>query len=169
VKKIIILTIAFILSMSFFGCSATTVTNLQSHSNISIYKSKEYNISLSYNKDWKQNEEYMNRFEGQDGFFQISAFNGELWEIDEVANHIAAHKLKPYGSNPQISQLSIHGQEARLIMPSGDQPEGFAKQAELIIKYPKSVRIDGNSYSYFILYADKNNIEKIASTIKFIS
>ncbi|QHQ63153.1 hypothetical protein Ana3638_22215 [Anaerocolumna sedimenticola] len=62
----------------------------------------------------------------------------------------------------------IDGQEAGLIIPSEDQVKEFNNQAEVIIKYPKVLKNNGNQYYFFIMYADKNNIQSIAKTIKFI-
>ena len=167
-KKTILLFIGFVFCICLWGCSAKTVSSLQSNNDDNIYENKQYDISLSYNKDWKPNNQYDNRYEGKDGFFQISAYDGGNSTIDEVADDEAAHKLKPYGSNPLISEFTIQGQDARLIMPSDDQGEEYKNQAEIIVKYPKNIEINGKPYSFLLLYADKNNIEKIGKTIKFI-
>lgn len=141
---------------------------MNQNNKLSKYINKEYQITLDYDKDWTQNTGYSNKFEGKNGFFQINAFNGQDWSIDEVAKHNASHKLLPYGSNPQISKLMIQGHEARLIIPSEDQAKEMNNQAEIIIKYPKEVEINGDRYYYFILYADKNHIQTIAKTLRFL-
>ncbi|MGC7870617.1 hypothetical protein ACPUYX_03685 [Desulfosporosinus sp. SYSU MS00001] len=76
------------------------------------------------------------RYEGNDGFFQISALDGEKWTIDQVAENDANHKLMPYGTAPSITKLKIQGQEARLITPSNDQPKEEKGDVKLIIKFP---------------------------------
>ena len=40
-------------------------------------------------------------------------------------------------------------------------------QAELIINYPRAFPINNINYTLFVLYADKDHVEKIASTLKF--
>lgn len=40
------------------------------------YESSQYRITLRYEKEWKQNCDYSNRFDGEDVFFQITAFDG---------------------------------------------------------------------------------------------
>lgn len=149
--------------------AAACITKASMRSGGKVYKNKEYNVSLKYNKDWKANNKNINRYEGEDGFFQISAYNGQNLGIDEVADNEANHKLKPYGSKPQISKLVVQGQEARLIMPSEDQPAEENNAAEVIIKYPKGIKISGDMYFYLIVNADKGNINKIINTIKFIN
>ena len=169
IKKIILLIIGLIIVGGLWGYYSRIVTESEQDSNLSIYVNDEYGISLSYNKDWERNDQYDNRYEGKDGFFQFTAFNGQSMDIDEVANHEATHKLEPYGSNPQISELIIQDQEARLIMPSKDQAKEMNNQVEVIIKYPKEVTISGEIYYYFILWTGKEHIQEIVKTIEFIS
>jgi len=136
------------------------------------YYNEGYHVSLKYPPDWMKNSKYMDRYEGREGFFSVSAIAGGIYlkplPIDEVANFSANHKLKPYGSNPQITSLKIRGQEARLITASSDQPESMNGQSELIVKHPGPVIINDDIYHYFILVADKRHIMDIAKTIKFI-
>ena len=132
------------------------------------YISEDYKISFKYPSSWKLNPNYIERYEGKDGFFQVGAINGENMSIDEVAKNDAFHKLQPYGSEPEIINRTIDGQEARLILPSADQPEEMKNQAGLIIKYPKAIKIDGSQYRYFILWADKTHIDQISNTLTFL-
>jgi len=132
------------------------------------YISEDYKISFKYPYSWKLNPNYIERYEGKDGFFQVGAINGENMSIDEVAKNDAFHKLQPYGSEPEIINRTIDGQEARLILPSADQPEEMKNQAGLIIKYPKAIKIDGSQYRYFILWADKTHIDQISNTLTFL-
>ena len=135
--------------------------------NLATYVNREYHIYLKYCSDWKQNYNYSDRFEGKDGFFQINALDSQGRDIDAVAKQEASHELEPYGSNPQIFNLIIQGQEARLIIPSSDQIEEMNHQAEVIVRYPTPIEIDGGRYNYFLLYADKEHIQDIAKTIRF--
>ncbi|RCX16613.1 hypothetical protein DFR58_110110 [Anaerobacterium chartisolvens] len=131
------------------------------------YSNTDYHVSLKYPSDWELNPKYTVRYEDKDGFFQISAINGEGLSIDKVTELDTLHKLQPYGSNPQIKELTIQGQEARLILPSTDQPKEMQNQAGLIVKYPTAVKIDNTTYFYFVLWADKAHIEQISKTISF--
>lgn len=168
-KRILSNTLALLSVLYLLLFFFTTKQDTKQDNDYSTYENIEHNVTLEYCKDWKQNFDYYNRFEGKEGFFQITAFDGLGWSIDEVANYEAAHKLLPYGSNPEISKLSLDGMEARLIMPSNDQAKEMNNQAEIIIKYPITIEINGSTFSYFILYANSNHILKIAKTVKFIS
>jgi len=134
----------------------------------SVYSSKIYKISLKHPSHWKSNSKYSNRFDGTDGFFQISASSGKDLSIDDIVKFDVTHLSKPYGSNPMIKNLKIQGIEARLILPSSDQIEEMTNQAALIIRYPKPVIINDITYSYLVLWADKDHIVEISKTIKFI-
>lgn len=147
-------------------CAAVIAFVAKPHA-IATYVSEDYKISLKYPSNWRLNPDYFERYEGEDGFFQVGAINGENMSIDEVVKIDAFHKLNPYGSNPQIINRTIDGQEARLILPSDDQAEEMKKQAGLIVKYPKAVKIGDSVYYYLILWADKSHIEQIGNTLTF--
>lgn len=134
-----------------------------------LYVSNKYHVSLKYPSNWSVKQNYNERYEGEDGFFQLGAISGGNASIDEVAENDAFHELYPYGTNPQIIKLTIKGLEGRLILPSGDQPEDMQKQAGLIVKYPKAVKIGGSTYHYLILWADKAHIEQIGETLTFLN
>ncbi|MCF7754145.1 hypothetical protein KQ941_06815 [Paenibacillus xylanexedens] len=129
-----------------------------------LYLNQVYKISFYYPRSWhKVTEE---RFEGADGFFQISAISSEEG-IHEVCRAEAFHMLKPYGANPRIFPAVIQAQEACFIFPSEDQPVEMRNQAALIVKYPAPVVIQGNTYSYFILWADQNHLISLGKTLTF--
>ena len=132
------------------------------------YTSEDYKISLRYPSGWKPNPYYIERYEGTGGFFQVGAIDGAGLTIDEVAENEAFHRLSPYGTKPQILSRTVDGQEARLILPSVDQPEDMRNQAGLIVRYPQAVQINGSMYHYLILWADKAHIEKIGNTLAFL-
>ncbi len=162
-----------VLGLFLIGCiwkfSAGTIFTSTQNDNLSTYVNHEYGISLQYEREWKLNPNYSHRYDGDDGFFQINAFDGKDMDIDKVAEFQVSHKLKPFGNNPSIIKLTIQGQEARLILPSQDQVKDFENQAEVIVTYPKAIEINESFYYYFILYADKDHIQTIAKTIEFIA
>lgn len=138
---------------------------------LSAYTSKAYHVSLKYPSDWVVNPEYDEKYQGEYGFFRLSAISGKGLSIDEVATTHAFHQLNPYGSDPQIIELRLKGQQAEeksiLINPSVDQGEEWNHQAALIMKYPEAVTIGNDLYYYFILYGDILHLEKIGQTIRF--
>ncbi|MCR4437206.1 MAG: peptidase M56 [Eubacteriales bacterium] len=147
---------------------AAVIAFVANPSESATYISEDYKISLKYPSHWESNPNYIERYEGKDGFFQVGAINGESLSIDEVTKNDAFHKLNPYGSDPKIINRTIDGQEARLILPSADQPEEMRNQAGLIVKYPKAIKINGSLYYYFILWADEAHIEQIGNTLTFL-
>lgn len=133
------------------------------------FSSPAFAVSLQYPADWQpagygSPETGEIRFAGINGFFHINAMDGD--SIDTIAAAEAGHKLQPYGSNPTIETLQIQGQEARLILPSGDQNVGMQNQAALIIRYPVVQTIVW-SPRYFVLWADLPHIRAIAETLSF--
>ncbi|TQR21401.1 LysM peptidoglycan-binding domain-containing protein [Psychrobacillus vulpis] len=129
------------------------------------YTSLVYKVQFQYPAHWEKvtNE----RFEGPDGFFQVSAISSEE-TINEVCHNEAFHQLLPYGSEPRIHKVQIQQQEACIIFPSDDQPSEMREQSALIVKYPKLIQIEGITYNYFILWVDQDHMNKISSTIIFL-
>lgn len=159
------------LVIAVIALGSTGIGMLVKPSGLSTYTSKEYKVSLKYPSDWIMNPEYDEKYQGEDGFFQLSAISGEGVSIDDVANMDAFHQLKPYGSDPQIIELTLEGlkaeEKARLIVPSAVQEEEWNHQAAIIMKYPEAVKIGESSYNYFILWADIKHVEDIGQTVRF--
>ena len=135
------------------------------------YSNLAYAISLQYPADWQLVPGYGSpetgeiRFAAINGFFQIGAMDAA--SIDDVVAAEAGHRLQPYGSQPTIETLQIQGQEARLILPSDDQPASLLYQAAIIVRYPKPVNVIGTPCRYFVLWADWPHIRTIAQTLSF--
>lgn len=129
------------------------------------YTNQIYKVQLNYPSHWKIKTD--ERYEGPDGFFQISAIS-DRENLNEVCHNEAFHQLMPYGSQPRINKTKIQNQEACFIFPSQDQPEEMRMQAALIVKYPKPIQIQGTTYHFFILWADKEHINEISSTLRFL-
>lgn len=111
------------------------------------FSNPKFAISLKYPADWQPIEGYSStelgdtRYGANNGFFQIGAMDAD--SIDLAAASEAEHVLQPYGSHPVIDTLQIKGQDARLINPSDDQPDGLQHQAALIVRYPQPVKRAG--------------------------
>ncbi|WP_282139573.1 LysM peptidoglycan-binding domain-containing protein [Cytobacillus oceanisediminis] len=129
------------------------------------YTNTTYKVTFQYPSNWRKvNEE---RYEGADGFFQISAISaGE--NLDEVCHGEAFHPLLPYGSMPSILKTRIQNQEACYIYPSADQPAEMLNQSALIVRYPTPITIQGETYNYFILWADQPHLKEIALSLIFL-
>jgi TolB protein len=132
---------------------------------IKTYSNTVYKVRFQYPSHWQRvNDE---RYEGEDGFFQIAAIASDQ-SIDVVCQNEAFHQLNPYGTQPSIQHTQIQNQPACFIYPSQDQPVEMRNQAALIIKYPAPVLIDGTEYNYFILWADQNHIREISTSLSFL-
>lgn len=131
------------------------------------YSNYVYKVSLEYPADWQPNLEpdgyNYYKYNGADGFFSLSATTSSGVSINTLANK----QKGQYGASPVISSRSIDGQDARLITPSVSSGASN-DQAELIVQYPKSVVISGQSYNYLIIQADVGHVETIADSIRFI-
>ena len=131
----------------------------------SEYTNPTYKVRFRYPSRWSQVDS--ERYEGIDGFFQIAAISSE-GSLEEVCRNEAFHRLNPYGTRPVISRITAAGKQGCLISPSADQPEEMRNQSAFIIPYPNPVIIAGQSYQYFILWANKQHIRDILNTLVFL-
>jgi hypothetical protein len=104
---------------------------------------------------------------GDDGFLILGAMGSPGDAIEDVAASEAEHRLQPYGARPIIESLEVAGQEARLILPSDDQPAGMDRQALLLVRYPQPVMVLGSPVQFLALYADQDHIRALARTVRF--
>lgn len=157
--------ISFILSINV--CFAAQKKVIQ---NPKLYTNNNLNISLNYPSDWIQNKLYTDRYEGKSGFFQVSALKDSNLSIDKIIEYEVNSITKPYGSTPKTTKFIFPntGTDAALIYPSEDQLPELKGQSAFILKYKKPVIINNTPYTYFILWADKNNMNDIYKTVKFI-
>ncbi|MFS0574674.1 LysM peptidoglycan-binding domain-containing protein [Sporosarcina sp. 179-K 3D1 HS] len=128
------------------------------------YSNELYKVQFQYPADW--NEVREEKYQGPNGFFQISAVSGT--SIDEVCHNEAFHGLLPYGTSPQIMKTKIQGESACFVIPSEDQPIIMEHQAALIVRYPRPVEIGGQLYQFFVLWADRDHIHEFAETLTFL-
>ena len=130
------------------------------------YVSDSLRVSLRYPARWKRTEE--DRFVGEDGFFQLSAAGSGEATLDEVCRNEAFHTLNPYGTKPLVKRTRHRGQDACLILPGIDQPRDMRGQAAFIVQYPQPVTIGEQTYRFLVLWADKQHIQEMAGTIRFL-
>jgi TolB protein len=150
--------------------AGTLITALQWSPSPSVpmkktYSSTVYKVQFQYPSHWVRVTE--ERYEGQDGFFQLSAIS-TADTITEICHNEAFHQLLPYGSEPCIIKAQIQLEEACFIFPSEDQPPEMGGQAALIVRYPKPIQILGSTYNYFILWVDQEHLNEISSTLVFL-
>ncbi|HEY9693448.1 MAG TPA: hypothetical protein V6D15_14660 [Oculatellaceae cyanobacterium] len=139
---------------------------IKSNSNWQTYTSSKYKVNFKYPKNWQPVKGEPERYSGRNGFFLVSA--GDAATPQAMCQSDANHKLRPYGSRPQILSLKVQNQPACLILPSADQPRLEKGAAKLIARYPQPVQLDSGTYRHFALYANKQHIRDITKTVKFI-
>ncbi|SHF71487.1 Dipeptidyl peptidase IV (DPP IV) N-terminal region [Desulfofundulus australicus DSM 11792] len=88
------------------------------------YLNPAYGVYLEFPRRWRPRPGYGDvagiprSYGGDDGFFLVSAMNGEGWTPEEVARHEASHKLKPYGERPRLEKTAVNGREGYFVFPS---------------------------------------------------
>jgi hypothetical protein len=132
------------------------------------YSNRTLNVEIKYPPDWHRIAGFSYRYGGKDGFFQLNAAQGEALKVDQAAKNEANQRQRPYGSNPTITSLKVAGQEARLIMPSADQPKDLNMRAAVVVRMPEPCCIGSQRYTFLVLWADKEHIRTIADTLKFL-
>ena len=139
------------------------------------YRNETFNVRFKYPASWQPNSEapYAGsvpvRYEGEVGFFHVDATGSGGADISAVAQSIASHTLLPYGTSPIISAHSVGDADARLILPSSDQPAEMKDEAALIVRYPAAVNISGTQFDFFVLYAHKDYMPLFMDTLEFLS
>ncbi|TCL70976.1 LysM domain-containing protein [Hydrogenispora ethanolica] len=132
-----------------------------------IYTNRQFGVVLLYPAGWQRVSD--ERYEGSSGFFQVSAAGSGITSLEEMCRNEAFQNLKPYGSNPTVNRTTVDGQEACSILPSSDQPAEMKQQAAVIVRYPRPVEISGQTYNFFVLWADRNHLNGLAATLEFLS
>lgn len=130
------------------------------------FTNEAYGVTFQYPLSWRKvNEE---RYEGDSGFFQVSAISASD-DLEEICRREANQALQPYGSKPVILPSKHSSMKSCIILPSNDQPTDMKHQAAFIVKYPTPIKIKDTTYHYFVLWADKDHIKEISSTVMFYS
>lgn len=131
----------------------------------SKYSNQEYKIGFMYPSRWAK----INclHFEGVDGFFRISTLESDK-SLEDICKSEAFHKLKPYGSRPNIVMTTAAGLNACEVIPSADQPTEMKRQAALIIESPKGLIIKGQTQSHLVLWADLEHLYDIKNSLVII-
>ena len=129
------------------------------------FTSEVYHVQFQFPSHWERVTD--EKYEGPDGFFQISAITGDE-PLSEICYNEAFHQLLPYGSEPRVTQTQIQQQEACFIFPSDDQAPEMGGQAALIVRYPEQIEIEGTTFNFFILWVDQDHLNEISSTLVFV-
>jgi hypothetical protein len=139
----------------------------------------KHNMSVNYDSSWVEPNKTPRYFNDstcmrvdKNGYLELSCSTMGDSPFDEIISNLiyTPSGAQPFGTDPKVTLMKIQNQDARLIMPSQDQPSEFNNRAELVVKYPPGGEINfhGQIYNYAVLISDKNHIQKIAKTLKFL-
>lgn len=136
---------------------------------VARYSNYAYGVNLRYPPEWRPaSGGPYDRYEGVGGFFSISAGGEGDATLDGAVVGEITLPDRPYGVEPYVQPLIIDGQNARLIMPSLDQAPGMNGQALLVVEYPQPMTIGFKTYKFLVFWADRSNIQDLASSLTFI-
>jgi TolB protein len=136
-------------------------------SSANVYVSSDYKVRFEYPHGWQPVEGTEgHRIQGDDGFLEVGAAGDDI-SISSLTGPAGPTAVLPYGSNPTVEDVEAGGERGGLVMPSQDQGSAMQNQAALVVSYPEPIELNGNMYSYFILWADKEHIRDMADTLEF--
>ncbi len=128
-----------------------------------------YGVSLEYPAAWLPTPGYnYDHYNGADGFFALAGVGDDKTLIEALVRGEISAEGNPYGIAAMVTNLTIGGEPARLIMPSADQSPTMKHKAELIVKFPKPMTINRELDYYLVLTADADHIKAITQSLKFI-
>lgn len=133
------------------------------------FESNKYKIKFKYPRSWTKNPRYEDKYEGTSGFFEIGDFTGIGENIDQAVQAEINEENKPYGSNPTVRRFIVDGQPARVIYPSEDQSSFYNdRDVAIVVQYPQAIEIEGRIYDYVVIWASREYVPLILSTLRFI-
>lgn len=129
------------------------------------YTNFALNVTFDYPAQWEyapttaEFNQRQDRFTGKDGFFTLFTETPGAVSLDEEAERYRSDKT--YGTSATVQSLTMQGRDARLVLPSSDQPADAHGAAALIIQPP-------DSHAYLVLEADGQHIRVIMQTLRFL-
>jgi hypothetical protein len=132
---------------------------------------KTYSVKLQFPADWEcdNRSDSVFGYTGKDGFFQIilePMLGPTAKGICEIEVQQSVGKGRNlYGTNPTTEIFQVDNQPACLVLPSDDQPQDQRNLSLLVVEYPK---LDKERTRLLLLFADKNHVRDLISTLKFI-
>lgn len=132
------------------------------------FKSDLYGVTFKYPASWTKNPSYEERYDGPGGFVEVAEIESFGRNIDEVARQETNTPIQPFGSDPKIIELQLDGQPARVIIPSSDQNKVFEREIAIIVQNKRPVVEGQELYDYTIIWTDKDNLDTILNSFKFV-
>ena len=129
------------------------------------FVSEKYKVDLRIPSDWPEPDESQGT--QPPFFFLLSAADNSGGPVSDFCQAEALHQLRPFGSSPTVTSVSVDGQPGCLIEPSADQATEMRGMGELVVRYPTPVQLDSGQYGLFVMYARVPELRTIASTVTF--
>lgn len=127
-----------------------------------------YGLQLQYPGHWQMTSSAPVGFSGADGFFELYATNSQDNTLANACRDVQAAGV--FGSAPTVELIFAGGQEACLVLPSGDQAPAERGRAALVARFPQArvTIVPGVAYVFLILYGDDQHIRTFAATLEFL-
>lgn len=134
------------------------------------YRDEAYRVAFDYPQAWTRSPDHLLQFDGPGGFVQVDAMANGGRGLDDAVAALAQHKLRPYGSQPLLQEVTVDGASAVLILPSEDQspPGGDPPHVAVVIPRTGPVTVNGVAYEYTVLYADLAHIDRILASLRLL-
>ena len=145
-----------------------TYTRGEQDTNYKTFRSPLYDITFKYPANWVKNSNYEERYDGPNGFFEVSDLESFGRPIDQVVKQEIDIPIKPYGTNPEVTATELDGEPARIIMPSADQQKVFDREVAVIVKNKRPVSESSGIYDYTVIWTNKDNLQNLLDSFKFL-
>jgi LysM repeat protein len=123
----------------------------------SVYSNPDYGLSFMYPVRWARVNDL--NYEGVDGFFRIAPLHSSD-SIEEICRQEAIHKLKPYGSRPEITPTVIEGHPAGIILPSSDQRNEMKRQSAILLQLKREAY-----QTHLMIWCDLDHLHDIKDSL----
>ena len=150
---------------------STPTLEPKNHIGDKVITSKTFLVSLSIPGTWEIVSGYEERYQGTDGYVSLGAKATESYaSMQSVCEDEVNHVLQPFGADPTVQYMLIDGQEACVIFPSEDQNDTIENAAEIVVRYPFTLTINGSSFSFAFLqvFVTRGYASAIIPAIQFI-
>lgn len=136
-----------------------------------IYFNPGLKMMIEHPADWLPAGEFLDsdglprRWQGDTGWFEISATSGDGVILTEVASSLNSGNSLPFGEDPKIITVQIAGQPGAVIVPR----EENINQAAAVITYPQPILAGFSSYRFLIVKMDRTNMNSLLNSLKFVA
>ncbi|MHC1748642.1 MAG: hypothetical protein AB9856_09710 [Cellulosilyticaceae bacterium] len=129
------------------------------------YQSDVYKIKFKYPIAWQKNNNYVERYEDSNGFFEIFDLKPPLGSIDQVVYQEIAKMNNGYSKHCEIKKTTIGGQPTRIIIPFIN---GKNDTYTIISEYSEPIKIGNEYYQYIELHVTPEHLNCLIDNFEFL-